>query len=535
MKIHDLRYPHAYITSVFFLTLIVTLSGCQALSRRAPSPTPTPILLGPQEATVQHTATSESSGAAAPTPALPMLATASPIPSPTPATISMAPDSIMALGTRATIVLRARAAPGAEILAQVPGSQVLWAQGRNSAGDWLWVVYNEAGRHGWVAAADVKLLGDLMSLTDVTPGAVAESEAEPTVTPAPTLTTSGSAAVIPPTMTAPTATVRAATTPTRGPTRARTPTPSLPGKIAFQTALGGDIYLMNADGTGLRQVTSGFDPALSPDGTQLAFVRWGNVESIYLLDLQTGQERQLATAQHPRAPAWSPDGSKVVFCHNTALTTCLATPFGCFLEEDVRDFFGGQECINSPQGRFCIADFSERQVDLTDLAQLTLADGSWLDLPSQRKSQSPTWHPNGNEILYTGRTGLQILSLGQATRPLVNDVTLGSPVWSPDGQRIAVQAHKHDHWDIVLLDAAGNLLAQLTAPQPLAAQKPNNVAPTWAPDGRSLLFLSDRDGAWRVYRMNADGTQQAPFLPQILGGITFNYEYAAERVLSWSK
>ena len=45
-----------------------------------------------------------------------------------------------------------------------------------------------------------------------------------------------------------------------------TETAPLQGKIVFQTSSGGEIYLINADGTDLRYLTTGLDPALSPDG-----------------------------------------------------------------------------------------------------------------------------------------------------------------------------------------------------------------------------------------------------------------------------
>ncbi|MCX7708168.1 MAG: hypothetical protein N2204_09185 [Anaerolineae bacterium] len=514
--------------------LMVMLSGCQVIARRTPPPSLTPVLL-----TTQGTPTAAGRQPGGPASATPTIA-ASPaatetLPSsqlPAPPTPT-AGEAIMALGTQATVTLRAQPAANSGAVAQVPGSQVLWARGRNADSTWLWVTYNEAGRHAWVSAREVKLLGDASALPDITslPGTgptattAAPAPAPATATPVPV--------AVAPVATPSVSAARATTTPTA--TRTRAPASALSGKIAFQTAVGGEIYLVNADGTSLRRSTEGFDPALSPDGTQLAFVRWGTPDGLYVLDLRTGEERRLATPRQPRGPAWSPDGARIVLSHNSVQTTCLDTPFGCFSEEDVRNFFAGRDCIDTAQGRFCIADFQPRQIYLTDLALVTVSDGSWLDLASQRRSQTPSWHPKRNEILYTGRTGLQLITVGEVTRPFVNDVTLSSASWAPDGQRIVAQAHKHDHWDIVLLDAAGNILAQLTQPDPLSAQKPNNVAPTWSPDGKMILFLSDRDGSWRPYLMNADGSRQTPFLPQVLGKVNFSYNYAAERVFSWSR
>jgi hypothetical protein len=335
-----------------------------------------------------------------------------------------------------------------------------------------------------------------------------------------------------------------------------TPAPPFTGKIAFQTATGGDIYVVNvedprqgADGgtssledSGLRRVATGLDPTFSPDGTRLAYARWDAPHGLYVLDLRTEQEQRVTTAARPRSPSWSPDGQRLAFTYVTREYVCLDTPFGCIDEATVRQIFGGQDCIDTPMGRFCIADFRPRLAENFGLVQVTVADGAWLDLAAQEKIQSPVWHPDRDEILYRGNRGLQITVPGGATRALVENVDLTSPAWSPDGQRIVAQIYLHDHTDIFLLDAAGNVQKRLTAPPsstaseiPARGRAPNNVAPAWSPDGRYILFLSDRDGSWRLYRMNADGSGQAPFLPDALGKLTFSYNFAAERVVNWGR
>ncbi len=49
----------------------------------------------------------------------------------------------------------------------------------------------------------------------------------------------------------------------------------LSGKLVFMTGSGGELYVINVDGSGLRRLTGGIiDPVLSPNGQQVAFTRW---------------------------------------------------------------------------------------------------------------------------------------------------------------------------------------------------------------------------------------------------------------------
>src|SRR5439155_972080 len=96
------------------------------------------------------------------------------------------------------------------------------------------------------------------------------------------------------------------------------------GQIAFMSLRDGnwEIYVMNADGSGARNLTSGpgYDarPAWSPDGAKIAFEtnRDGNRE-IYVMNADgSGAHNLTNNPAYDDLPAWSPDGSKMAFWTN---------------------------------------------------------------------------------------------------------------------------------------------------------------------------------------------------------------------------
>ena len=79
---------------------------------------------------------------------------------------------------------------------------------------------------------------------------------------------------------------------------------------------------MNADGSGVEQLTSSQrpmfagDPAWSPDGSSLAFnmLDSDGFSRIYVLELSSGQVRLLTPHDGVSwGPSWSPDGARIVF------------------------------------------------------------------------------------------------------------------------------------------------------------------------------------------------------------------------------
>lgn len=86
-----------------------------------------------------------------------------------------------------------------------------------------------------------------------------------------------------------------------------------------------EIFMVNADGTGTRQVTSNErpdgSPSWSPDGRRIAFVTWDDQGDgdIFVIDLEDGSVIQLTHTGRINEgnPAFSPDGQKIAFDSGT--------------------------------------------------------------------------------------------------------------------------------------------------------------------------------------------------------------------------
>jgi Tol biopolymer transport system component len=320
------------------------------------------------------------------------------------------------------------------------------------------------------------------------------------------------------------------------------------GTLVFQTASGGAIYAVNADGSNLRYLTSGMDPALSPDGQWVAFTRWNDTQngalgSLWVINVDGSGERAILGDIHqPKSPVWSPDGKHIALnmqqggrVHEERKCSGQRPPREAYnVDVDRKDSGDIQYCYTLPPHPF----WGLRTVDV--------ATGAFEDLTNDFFSYSPTWDPaHAGHLVYKEERGLMNLDLNQGTTwPLTNDGDDHSPAFSPDGSKIAVSYWQNDHWEVHVLNADGSGRARLTQTsiraileQQVKGQMPkswNNAAPAWSPDGSQIAFLTDRTGQWEIWIMNADGSNQHPLLSSAAQAqLNLQYHGMEERVLSW--
>lgn len=250
----------------------------------------------------------------------------------------------------------------------------------------------------------------------------------------------------------------------------------LPPIVTVEESFDHDLFTFGPGGGVPRQITSGtwadLNPAWSPDGSQIVFQRneppVPGMWEIYVVNSDGTGLRNLtntpgSSEQHP---AWSPDGKRIVF------SRLDPTP--------------------SPEQ------------DLYDLHILDIASGDVVQLTSGPRSEiDAEWSPDGHSIAFVDTSqgspsALTVIRPDGSGRRMVQDTQEGRhPSWSPDGSKILFGSLTQA-W-VVNEDGSG--LQSLTP-----EGDPTIAHPGWSPDGSWITFVSNRDGAWMLYKMRLDGS-----------------------------
>ena len=253
--------------------------------------------------------------------------------------------------------------------------------------------------------------------------------------------------------------------------------------LAFLPGLRPSAGGVPANGYEVRPLTSfvgrELEPALSPDGSRVAFIWDGGEGGAFDVHVKmVGSEDMLnltASAASERYPAWFPDGRALLFARH----------------ED-----GGVSMMRvSALGGGATRLFHD--VDAGDVRGLALA-------------------PDGTRIAYAAREDatrpyrIVLSALDGGGRRVVTDPppgTLGDvdPRFAPDGRSLVfVRGVNEVTKDLHRVGLDGGAPARLTFDN----RKVNGLA--WSPDGDRLLFTSTRSGMYALWSANPDGGDLQP-------------------------
>lgn len=220
-------------------------------------------------------------------------------------------------------------------------------------------------------------------------------------------------------------------------------------------------------------------PAWSPDGSQIVFAsdRGGDFD-LYVMNAQDGSELRpiVSGTGDDLFPSWSPDGRVIAFSSSRDNKYVGFTDFDLYVYEL---HSGVTKHLGPAHGAGAV-----------DSAPQWSSDGAKIVF-SAESVERPIYGVNIATVRADG-AGLTYLS----DSPARDDV----PSWSPDGSAIAYASAVHGHFDIFIMASDGSGVARLT-------EHPDaDFKPSWSPDGGRIAFESRRDGNVDIYIIGTNGS-----------------------------
>ena len=247
------------------------------------------------------------------------------------------------------------------------------------------------------------------------------------------------------------------------------------------------------------------DPAVSPDGSRVAFSARG---WIWSLEIATGRATRVTSGgAMDFRPAWSPDGERLAFVRDDTRDTSIV----------VRELASGTETIINtpaldldpafmPDGSLLYSSAVEGALDLW-----RSQDGVELGAPvtaHRGLELKPSVSNDGRSLVYLHKEGgdrvvLRDLSSGEEKELLTERIVSQTrPAVSPDGRYVVYNWPDQDGYELRLLATAD----PSTSLRLTRGERELALAPTFSPNGEWVWFTeAGEDEVMRLYRMRAVG------------------------------
>ena len=283
------------------------------------------------------------------------------------------------------------------------------------------------------------------------------------------------------------------------------------------------ISAMNQLGHGMdeRPPKVFYAPEWTPDGSQIVF---GHDSGIYTVNRDGSALNRIHGSDsedyHFRAPRISPDGSRIAYSrylenrrHWITMTSALDGSGERTLTKSVSDSQFGTRS-RSQFGHAWSPDSSRVAFFNNSYLYTIGADGSDLRRLAERDfsvfHSHPVWSPDGSRIAFAGWDLHMVETDGSGATKLVKEeegTRIGFPTWSPDGSRIAFAKwsrvpDENDLYSWQIITLSGPDLD--TAHQVAGGLRHHSVVYglDWSPDGANLLI----SGYNFVSAVSADGS-----------------------------
>ena len=303
------------------------------------------------------------------------------------------------------------------------------------------------------------------------------------------------------------------------------------GKIAF--AEGATLHIVDPGGEVDTTIRNGYEPAFAPDGERIAFVRlaatncerpegctWEHPVFVTNVD-GTGLHRVTSGPGTDRHPAFSPDGTRIVFVRLAPDGSSIFTANvdGTGLDELIQEgsSVGYWDPQFSPDGKTIAFVRHEFRANGALASALYAMDSDGSDVrpltpPARRLHWSLTFSPDGRRIAF--ERGDQIVVM-KANGTNVTPLTDGhSPAFSPDGKRIVFVRYEGQQGGLYTIDSDGGDPRVVPGfPKSSSPTTPDwGPAPTFSESGRcgpSAATILGSDLTDRIHGTEAGDAIQA--------------------------